>query len=93
MPSNASRKSRKAKRARREPGYIACLLANGPKPTNFMEAVVYKEEVIRWWMSTITGNTPPTTDRAGHRFYTRFMSWYHSDGKTYLTTVVKETDE
>lgn len=93
MPSNTSRKSRKAKRARREPGYIACLLANGPKPTNFMEAQRYKEEVIEWWMSTIVSTPQPKGNASGHRFYTRFMSWYHSDGKAYLTTVVKETDE
>ena len=93
MPHNTSRRDRKQRRARREPSYIACLLAHGPKPDNWKKAARYKEDIVAWWMSTITGNTPPTTDRSGHRFYTRFMSWYHSDGKTYLTTVVKEQDE
>lgn len=93
MPSNASRKSRKAKRARREPAYITCLMVHGPPPTNWQKKDAWKSRIVQWWMSTITGNTPPETDRSGHRFYTRFMSWYHSDGKAYLTTVVKETDE
>jgi len=93
MPSNASRKSRKQKRTRREPKYIMCLLVHGPEPENWAKAALYKMEVIEWWMQSITGNTPPKGNGAGHRFYARFMSWYHSDGKAYLTTVVKEIDE
>lgn len=89
-PSNESRKSRKTRRKRREPAYITCLLVHGPKPENWAKAAQYKLQIVQWWMDSITGNTPPETNRSGHRFYARFMSWYHSEGKRELTTVVKE---
>jgi len=92
MPNNTSRRARKQRRARREPSYLACLLTHGAKPNNWQRAAAYKREIIEWWMDSIKSTPQPETDRSGHRFYARFMSWYHSDGKAYLTTVVKEQE-
>lgn len=89
MPSNTS----KQKKKRREPTYVTCLLVHGPKPENWRKAVYYKTAIIQWWMDSITGDTPPETNRSGHRFYARFMSWYHAEGKREITTVVKEQDD
>ena len=77
------RQKRKSRKERREPNYLACLMAFGPKPDTFREQGEWKRQIIQWWLDSIK-STPPPKERAGHRFYTRYMAWYHAEGKSYV---------
>lgn len=67
----------------KESKFIACLLANGPRPNGFVSATVptnprnlsdYKQEIMAWWRATHTSE-PQITDKACHRFYNRYTRW------------------
>lgn len=88
--SKRNRATLKLRLQRREPHYITCLMVHGPRPESYVAAQEWKDAIIQWWMDSIQGDTPPTTNRSGHRFYKRFLAWWHAKGREEVTTVVKE---
>ena len=88
-PSKSKRVKLKLRQQRREPQYLTCLLVHGPRPESYVAAQEWKYSIVQWWMDGIQGDTPPKTNRCGHRFYKRFIAWWHAKGKVEITTVVK----
>ncbi|KKM69361.1 hypothetical protein LCGC14_1451580 [marine sediment metagenome] len=88
MPTHKYRDGKKIpKRSRRqfkstadkEAKFIACLLANGPKPRGPEyygngSHIEYAEQIREWWRRC-HNSEPAITDKACHRFYNRYTRW------------------
>ena len=62
----------------KENKFIACLLANGPRPGvgeyHLGKHIEYAEQVREWWRAC-HNSEPLITDKACHRFYNRYTRW------------------
>lgn len=86
MRKQSRRELRKMKQS--EHHFLACLLVHGEPPrinsadhwstTGATHPYLqYCERVQKWWIDRVT-SYPPPQERAGIRFFRRYMKWYNA---------------